>query len=131
MKKLQIKSFYAVRPENFPGLKCKSKSMTVPGQAVSPQEIARTMTAGPLPPMQFYDEDLSSFERMSLTDRMDFLRDLSERNASMKNNILSQVELLKKQQELENIKKYREKLIAEHEAKKQRDDANSKRDDAK
>lgn len=122
MAKLKFKSFY-VRPTSFPGLVCKSKSMTVPGQAVSPKEIARTMTSGPLPPMQFYDEDLSSFQKMDPMDQLDHLRDLSERNTVMKNNILHQMDLLKKKQQIEQIRINKEKIIAEHEAGKKRDDA--------
>lgn len=99
MKKITIHSRHHDRP-TIKGLVNKKKSMTMPGQAVTPQEIIRSMTSGISSPQIYHEENLTSFQRMDFAEKADFLQELATRNKQLQDNITYQVDTLKKKQQI-------------------------------
>lgn len=109
------------------GTRFKKKSMTIPGQNVTPQEIIRGFTEGSKFREFFIDENLSSFDRMDKMEKIDFLTDLSARNQQMKTEIDLKIAVLKDKAEKDQKAKYeqelRDKAIAEFSKRDKSNDA--------
>lgn len=99
------------RQKIYQGLVTSTKSMTMPGQAVTAQEIIRAMTSGIVPQQIYHDHPISQFQKMDNLEKIDFLKDLASRNIAMADNIKFQVHNLKQKQQIADIKKSREAII--------------------
>lgn len=111
-KKIEVYDRLNNRPK-FQGQIFKGKSMTMPGQSVTPQEIIRAMTTGVPTPIFHEDQNISSFQRMDPLDKIDYLRDLQTRNVALSENITFQVRKLQAQQKLKEMHETRERIKAE------------------
>lgn len=102
----------------FTGKQFKMKSMTIPGQDLTVQEIMNRFTQGGQPPKSMYsDENLSSFDRMNTMDKIDYLRDLKSRNQQMSQSLAVQLQTLEqtalKQAKIDEQKQIIEKYKVE------------------
>lgn len=124
---MKLHNQFKQRPTNFPGLITKGKSVTIPGQDFTPQEIIRSFTQGRhLPETQYIDAPISQFTRMSIQDKMDYLRNLQQTNNEQKKQVDLQLSQLKRQQFLEQQKEHEAHLREQIKKELQ-----SKRDDDK
>lgn len=102
------------------------KSMTIPGQNVTPQEIIRNFTEGSKFREFYTNEPISNFDRMDKLQKIDYLTDLSGRNLQMKQEIDLKIAVLKQKQAIEDAKAaeqaMRDKVILEMQNK--RDNSN-------
>lgn len=124
---MKLHNQFKQRPTNFPGLITTGKSVTIPGQDFTPQEIIRSFTQGRhLPETQYIDAPISQFTRMSIQDKMDYLSNLQQTNNEQKKQVELQLSQLKRQQFLE-----KQKENEAHLREQIKKELQSKRDDDK
>lgn len=123
---MQIRTQFKNRPKSYPGLITVGKSVTIPGQDFTPQEIIRSFTQGRhLPETQFIDAPVSQFARMDIQDKMDYLKNLQKTNQEQQKQVQNQLKqlqqnlLLAKQKEAEE--KLREQIQKELQTKRDDD----------
>lgn len=102
----------------FTGKQFKMKSMTIPGQDLTVQEIMNRFTqGGQIPSPMYSDENLSTFDRLNTMDKIDYIRDLKTRNHQMSESLAVQLNQLeataKKQAKIDEQKAIIEKYKAE------------------
>lgn len=93
------------RERKFAGQHFTGKSVTIPGQDMTPQEIIRRFRSGVDLPQHFFTEyPISNFDRMNTMEKLDFLKDLKGRNHQAKEAIDLKIKDLQKQQQIEQLK---------------------------
>lgn len=100
MKKLIIHTRLN-RNREFKGEINTGKQMTIPGQAITPQEIIRSLTTGVQPKQIYHDHNITSFQKLDICDKMDYLNQLKENNKAMADTIQYQINTLKQKQALQ------------------------------
>lgn len=79
------------------GQKFTGKSLCVPGQEVTADEILRRYSQGfPIPHKVYTDVGIQQFQTLSLIDQLDYLRDLSETNRASAQSVKLAQERVKK-----------------------------------
>lgn len=91
--------------------KVSKRTMTVPDQSMSIETILKRYAQGLSPsgvkvPMYYNDDPIPDFQRMDLTDRMDFIKDSNE-------NVSKLSKQYKKEQDDKNAKSLRDRLKKE------------------
>lgn len=124
---MQLRNQFKLRPKSYIGLTTKGKSVTIPGQDFTPQEIIRSFTQGRnLPPTQYIDAPVSQFARMSIQDKMDYLKNLQRTNNEQKIQVEQQINKLKSANALKKQQDHEAQLREQIQKELQ-----SKRDDDK
>lgn len=112
-KKQLFKARFVNRPADFKGEINTRKSMTVPGQGLSPADIVRGFGSAEIQKQYFTDQPLSQFQNMDITDRIDYLNDLATRNDAAKYAIMDKVGKLKSQFRIKKQQEYRDQVKAD------------------
>lgn len=125
---MKIKNQYFNQPDHFKGLTTKGKSVTIPGQDFTPQEIIRSFTQGRvLPQPEFTTVPVHSFMQMNIQDKMDYLKQIRITNQEHKFQVEQKIKDLSKKLHAEEAAKKEKQLRTEIEAQlKQRNDDKSK-----
>jgi hypothetical protein len=107
----KIRNQFFNQPKEMPGLFTYKKSVTIPGQDFTPQEILRNFTQGRhLPHSIFTDIPVDSFTKMNIQEKMDHLRSLSATNKEQKTQVQNQLKKLQEKQNKEIQQKQQEEL---------------------
>lgn len=125
----KIKNQFFNKPSVQTGYITHKKSVTIPGQDFTPQEILRQFTQGRhLPDNVFTDVPVDSFKKMSIQDKMDYLRSLTRTNAEQRTQITNKLKSLHSEftikQQKEAEQKLRDKI--KKEIRENDDDKNKK-----
>lgn len=89
----QVKIYDRItRRPQFVGQTFSGKSMTIPGQDMTPLEILNQFKRG-IPPSQVYlDHDIDQFQRMDQMEKIDFLNSLKREQLEARQSLLRQVD---------------------------------------
>lgn len=106
--KLQIRDNHFRRPKPHVGYKFKGKSMTIPGQELTPQEILRNFVQKRMPDGSlsnsgyFEDLELDQFGRMDEMDRLDLIREKRKETEALREDLrkLTKAEYEKQQEKI-------------------------------
>lgn len=125
---MKIKNQFFNQPRPVIGLLTTEKSVTIPGQDFTPQEIIRSFTQGRLlPNPEFTTIPVHSFMRMDIQDKMEYLKQIRITNQEHKFQVQEKIKQLSNDLKIENAKKENAKLRNEIETElKKRDDEKSK-----
>lgn len=86
VKKIVIYDRFNNKPRSK-GQVFTKKSMTIPGQDLTIQEIMRRYTQGGPVGQVYLEQDISQFDRMDAMEKIDHLRQLQNTNKQMSNDI--------------------------------------------
>lgn len=102
--KTEFRMRYANRP-TFIGQKFTGKSLTIPGQDLSPAEIIKRFRSGVSVPDHFFtNHPISTYDKMNVMEKIDLMKDLKTRNYQAKEAIDIRIKDLQKQAQLEALK---------------------------
>lgn len=89
--------------EEYNGMFTTEKSITIPGQDMTPTELITRFTSAPRPEhMYINDVNADSYSKMNIIEKLEFMKDLQTRTQIHTDTIRSRIAELEKEQEIKD-----------------------------
>ena len=103
MRKQRIYYNEKIGNEEYTGMLTTEKSVTIPGQDMTPTELITRFTSAPRPEhMYLNDINADSYTKMDTIQKLEFMKDLQSRTQIHTDTIRSRIAELEKQQAIKD-----------------------------